>query len=98
MAGIGIVQREFLKIEPSKTGVTMQSFNRFGIYSGARRSQYLRVGWELLRPGSRRASGSRGQRWHGAGGPGITKQVVYITPEEIKRFGEALGRSGGNGG
>ena len=50
------------------------------------------MGWELLRPGSDQAAWAGGFRRHGARGPGTTKPVVYNTVEEIKKFGEVLGK------
>ncbi len=67
------------------------SFTSFGINSRAGRSQYLRVGWELLRPGGHRALRAERIRRHDARGSGATKPVVYNTVEEIRRFGEVLG-------
>jgi hypothetical protein len=58
------------------------------LHSGAGRSQYLRMGWELLRSGSHRAPGVGRQRRHGARGSGTTKPVVYTPVEEIRWFGE----------
>jgi hypothetical protein len=40
--------------------------------------------------------GAGGKWWHGARGAGTTKPVVYNTVEEIRRFGEVLGKIAGS--
>ena len=62
------------------------------LHSGTGQSQYLCVGWELLRHGGDGYAGVGGFRWQGAGGVGTTKPVVYNTVEEIRSFGEVLGK------
>lgn len=48
----------------------MWTYTLFRINAKARRSQQIRVGWELLRPGGHKKVGAGGKRRHGARGTG----------------------------
>jgi hypothetical protein len=62
------------------------SFNPLRINSGTGRGQYLRVGRELLCPGSDQALRAGGFWWHVAGGTDAQQLVVrVIEPRNISK-------------